>query len=145
MSIISITLAYVLGIKWGLYQDVKILVGLLIFLLICTLIFNKDKFNMIIILCVLCTCGFAYSKTKFNRMNVSYIENEYKNNHDQMLFFMLTNILDKSTELLCYGKGTETLIRTAYGIELQNHSCLLENLISRKKQLLPQLMYSLQT
>ena len=84
------------------------------------------------------------SLTRVKERLIPYIENEYKNNQDQMLFFMLTNILDKSTELLCYGKGTETLIRTAYGIEVHNHSCILENLISRKKQLLPQLMYSLQ-
>ena len=75
---------------------------------------------------------------------IPYLENEYRNNNDQMLFFMLTNILDNSTELLCYGKGTEQLILAAYGIEVKNHICYLDDIVSRKKQFLPKLMYSLQ-
>ena len=74
-----------------------------------------------------------------------YIEKEYSRTGVQMAFFMLTSILEESTELLCYGKGSGQLIQNAYGISLENHCAHLENVVSRKKQLLPKLMYALQT
>ena len=36
---------------------------------------------------------------------IEYIENDYLHTEDSLLFFMLTNILTESTELLCYGKN----------------------------------------
>ncbi len=75
----------------------------------------------------------------------SYMEKECGKNGVQMAFFMLTNIMTQSTELLCYGNGSEQLIFKAYGISADNHCCHLESVVSRKKQLLPKLMYALQS
>lgn len=73
-----------------------------------------------------------------------YMEKECSKNGVQMSFFMLTNIMTQSTELLCYGKGAEQLIQKAYDVFVNNRCCHLENIVSRKKQLLPRLMYALQ-
>ncbi|MBO5160435.1 MAG: putative manganese-dependent inorganic diphosphatase [Lachnospiraceae bacterium] len=78
-----------------------------------------------------------------NRL-IPYIETEYKNHGVHMLFFMLTNIMNKSTELICYGKGCEQLIAHAYDVPVVDHCCSLKDIISRKKQLLPKLMQALQ-
>lgn len=78
MSVISITLAYILGIKWGLYQDFKILVGLSIFLLIFTLIYKKEKIEIVTFLMIISLIGCIYSKCKFNYMSDVYKEEEYK-------------------------------------------------------------------
>lgn len=73
-----------------------------------------------------------------------YLEKESRSHSDGMIFFMLTDIMDETTELLCYGKGAERLISEAYNVPVVNHSCVLERIVSRKKQLLPKLMYTLQ-
>ncbi len=80
MSIVSITLAYILGIKWGLYQDFRILVGLSIFLLIFTLIHKKEKLENITFLMIISLIGCIYSKCKFNYMSDVYKENECEMN-----------------------------------------------------------------
>ena len=65
-----------------------------------------------------------------------------------MLFFMLTNILTQSTELLCQGAGAETMILKAFHMEQQEPEHLnakecavtLPGVVSRKKQLIPAIM-----
>ena len=63
-----------------------------------------------------------------------------------MLFFMLTNILTQSTELLCQGSGAESMILKAFHMEQQEpehldvKECALPGVVSRKKQLIPAIM-----
>ena len=64
-----------------------------------------------------------------------------------MMFFMLTNILTQSTELLCAGAGAEQLIRKAFHIDgesgegqKQSQVVSLPGVVSRKKQLVPGIM-----
>ena len=78
MSILSITLAYIIGIKWGLYQDFKILVGLSIFLLIFMLMYKKEKIVLIEILIIISLSGAIYSKSKFDYMDQKYSEKDYE-------------------------------------------------------------------
>lgn len=73
-----------------------------------------------------------------------YMERECGKNGVQMIFFMLTNILKESTELLCCGKGANELIHDAYHVDVQEHTCCLEGVVSRKKQLIPKFMVTLQ-
>jgi len=61
-----------------------------------------------------------------------------------MIFFMLTNIISESTELLYAGDNAEELIQNAFGIQADEDSFRLEGVISRKKQLIPALMSSMQ-
>ena len=57
-----------------------------------------------------------------------------------MVFFMLTNIISESTELLYVGDNAEELIQNVFGVSADVDSFRLEGVISRKKQLIPALM-----
>ncbi len=56
------------------------------------------------------------------------------------VYFMLTNIIEESTELLYYGEGSEEMAKTAFNIEPENEAFYLKGIVSRKKQLIPALM-----
>ena len=73
-----------------------------------------------------------------------YVEKECGNHGVTMVFFMLTNIIKESTELICYGKGSDKLVYDAFQVEVKDESCRLEGVVSRKKQLIPRFMNALQ-
>ena len=56
------------------------------------------------------------------------------------VYFMLTNIMDESTELLYYGEGSEEMGKMAFKMEPSEGAFHLEKVVSRKKQLIPALM-----
>ena len=61
-----------------------------------------------------------------------------------MLFFMLTDIMNQSTELLCYGEDSDELVAEAFHQEPVEHAAILPGVVSRKKQLIPAFMNALQ-
>ncbi|MCI2062122.1 MAG: putative manganese-dependent inorganic diphosphatase [Eubacteriaceae bacterium] len=61
----------------------------------------------------------------------------------QMVFFMLTNILDESTELMYYGEGSDAALALAFKSQPEGGSVMLPGVVSRKKQLIPPLMATL--
>ena len=73
-----------------------------------------------------------------------YMEKECGNHGVTMVFFMLTNIIKESTELLCYGKGADELVFNAFSSTITDGSCRLDGVVSRKKQLIPKFMNALQ-
>lgn len=60
------------------------------------------------------------------------------------IFFMLTNIMEESTELLYYGEHAKEMIEDAFHVEVMEESALLKDIVSRKKQLIPAFMMGLQ-
>nr|WP_294677629.1 putative manganese-dependent inorganic diphosphatase [uncultured Blautia sp.] len=60
------------------------------------------------------------------------------------VYFMLTNILDESTELLYYGEGSEEMAKTAFQKEPKDGTFYLPKVVSRKKQLIPAMMEAAQ-
>lgn len=79
-----------------------------------------------------------------NRMMV-YIEKAREEEKVDLMFFMLTNILTESTELICDGQGAEQLAVEAFHIsdeeaEKESRIVRLPGVVSRKKQLVPGLM-----
>lgn len=60
-----------------------------------------------------------------------------------MLCFMLTNIVEESTELLCYGKDAADVIEEAFHQKLVNNEAVLPGVVSRKKQLVPSFMMAI--
>ena len=60
------------------------------------------------------------------------------------VFFMLTNIIEESTELLYYGEGSEEMARIAFHMEPEDGVFDLKGVVSRKKQLIPALMEAAQ-
>ena len=86
-----------------------------------------------------------------SRMSI-YTEKEREQHEIDMMFFMLTNILTESTDLICTGQGAEQLITTAFhvadedveNVSVQTGIVKLPGVVSRKKQLAPQIMMALQ-
>ncbi len=62
----------------------------------------------------------------------------------QMIFFMLTNILKESTELIYVGEGARELAEAAFGVKAEENSAVLPGVVSRKKQLIPAFMTAMQ-
>ena len=67
-----------------------------------------------------------------------------KKNSLQMVYFMLTDILDESTELLCVGNNAKEYIVDAFDLDGDTDKILLKGVVSRKKQLIPTLVGVLQ-
>ena len=74
----------------------------------------------------------------------SYIETARKQQGLDMIFFMLTNIITESSELLCAGAGAKEKIAAAFDISAKTERLELKGVVSRKKQLVPTLVASLQ-
>ena len=53
------------------------------------------------------------------------------------VYFMLTDIMEQSTELLFYGEGSEEMAVNAFKIEPKDGTIYLKGVVSRKKQLIP--------
>ncbi len=61
-----------------------------------------------------------------------------------MLFFMLTNITEEYTELLCCGENAREQIIEAFDLQEDQLQIILKDVVSRKKQLIPTFVVSLQ-
>ena len=73
-----------------------------------------------------------------------YIEEARKTQRLDMIFVMLTNILEESTHLLYTGDGARDLAIEAFGLPEDVESVDLKGVVSRKKQLIPLLVSFLQ-
>lgn len=60
------------------------------------------------------------------------------------IFFMLTNIIEESSMVLFCGNDSDELIEDAFEIEPEDGFVVLDGVISRKKQLIPAFMSTLQ-
>jgi len=74
-----------------------------------------------------------------------YMEQHCRDHSMNMMFFMLTNIIEEETNLMCYGAGAEALAVEAFGLRpdsgrkpgMGNDIVVLKGVVSRKKQLIP--------
>lgn len=66
-----------------------------------------------------------------------YLEKHCREHEMAMMFFMLTNIIEESTTLMCFGAGAKELAAEAYGLRPEKDSVVLKGVVSRKKQLIP--------
>ena len=60
------------------------------------------------------------------------------------VYFMLTNIIEESTELLYYGDGSEEMAKIAFHMDPVDGAFDLKVVVSRKKQLIPAIMEAAQ-
>ena len=67
-----------------------------------------------------------------------------KEHNLQMIYFMLTDILDESTELMCCGTGAKAYVADAFDLPEDSDKIILKGVVSRKKQLIPALVGALQ-
>lgn len=73
-----------------------------------------------------------------------YLEVARVDQHLDMVFLMLTNILEESTELMCCGEGAKARILEAWEMPEDTERVLLKDVVSRKKQFIPTLVGYLQ-
>ncbi|WP_288980920.1 putative manganese-dependent inorganic diphosphatase [uncultured Parvimonas sp.] len=73
-----------------------------------------------------------------------YLQKFRKEQNLDMIFFMITNILDRNTRLIYFGKDSKELVEKSFNVEAGESSCILKNVVSRKKQLIPQFAITLQ-
>lgn len=67
-----------------------------------------------------------------------------KSHRLDMIFFMMTNIVTESSELLCCGLDARSKVIAAYDLSEDTEDLLLKGVVSRKKQLVPTLVSALQ-
>ena len=76
---------------------------------------------------------------------IPFLEQRKAKHKVDLLFFMLTSILDESTEVLCDSISGGQLLEQAFpGCRPQNQAVVLPGVVSRKKQFVPALMMVLQ-
>ena len=68
------------------------------------------------------------------------LQSECGKNGMSMVFFMLTNIVEESTKLLCFGDGSERIVEKAFDVKVYKDAATLKGIVSRKKQLIPAIM-----
>ena len=75
---------------------------------------------------------------------VPHLEKARKNHSLNMIFFMLTNILTESSELICAGPEAREKLISAFDLRQEMEELHLKGVVSRKKQLVPALVEALQ-
>lgn len=76
---------------------------------------------------------------------LDYMKKVQDSHNVDTLYFMLTNILTESTELLCSNSEGMQAVKEAFKVTKSKESSInLRNVVSRKKQLIPKLMNALQ-
>ena len=83
----------------------------------------------------------SVSRAELDNLKVKlqeYMEKNIERGELNMIFLMLTDILDESTELLCAGSGAIEMARRAFNTEGKD-SLMLADTVSRKKQIIPAL------
>lgn len=71
---------------------------------------------------------------------IPYLEKAYKEHGVEMVFFMLTNIMNESTELMFLGNNSKELIEEAFEVKVEKDFVVIPGMVSRKKQFLPAIM-----
>ena len=70
------------------------------------------------------------------------INKEIKEKNLDFYMFAATDILNANSKIIALGNKTNT-VEKAFGVNLDNHTALLENVVSRKKQMLPNILNNL--
>ena len=86
----------------------------------------------------------SMDKTELEQLRpkiAAYMEGAVK--EGEMLFFLLTNILTESSDLVFAGEGAKELVETAFG-EPQENWVHVPGLVSRKKQFVPSVLHVMQ-
>ncbi|MBO5509241.1 MAG: putative manganese-dependent inorganic diphosphatase [Lachnospiraceae bacterium] len=87
----------------------------------------------------------SFSNTTLNQIEpdiLEYMKDTYQEKGVDMLFFMLTNIFSENTQLLFFGKDAAITVAKAFkqDLDLSTNVITLNNVVSRKKQVIPKLM-----
>lgn len=75
---------------------------------------------------------------------LDFMKEKHRQNPEMMYFFMLTNIIEENSIVLACGAEARDLLELAYGQKVGEEGLVLEGMVSRKKQLLPNLIRAIQ-
>ena len=81
---------------------------------------------------------------RLKRRMEAFMEKALENNGLNMIFFMLTNIMTESSEILCCGQNAKQIVIEAFDLPEDSEEIILKKVVSRKKQVVPLLMSTLQ-
>lgn len=65
------------------------------------------------------------------------MKNEMDKNNLEIMVLAITDILNSNSEIIALGKNIDEVIKNAFNKKLENNRAFLEGVVSRKKQLLP--------
>ncbi len=74
-----------------------------------------------------------------------YLETGARANEIPIIFYMFTDVKSQSTEMLYWGTGADEILTRAFGVECQDGKAVLDGIVSRKKQVIPAIMSTIQT
>ena len=70
------------------------------------------------------------------------INKEIKDKNLDFYMFAATDILNANSKIIAIGNKADT-VEKAFGVNLENHTAMLNNVVSRKKQMLPNILNNL--
>lgn len=86
----------------------------------------------------------AKELTEIKTQIESELDKIRQNHRLDMIFFMLTNIMTESSELLCVGPEAREKAISAFDLNGKSDTLYLKGIVSRKKQLVPAIVEALQ-
>lgn len=86
----------------------------------------------------------AKELTEIKTQIESKLDKIRQNHRLDMIFFMLTNIMTESSELLCVGPEAREKAISAFDLNEKSDTLYLKGVVSRKKQLVPAIVEALQ-
>ena len=89
----------------------------------------------------------SVSQSELDRLKdemISYLKDHLPVSGLDMLFLMLTNIIDESTELLYVGNGAQDYVAAAFHCKAGENNVFLPGVVSRKKQLMTPLLSAME-
>lgn len=86
----------------------------------------------------------AKELTEIKTQIESELDKIRQNHRLDMIFFMLTNIMTESSELLCVGPEAREKAISAFDLNRKSDTLYLKGVVSRKKQLVPAIVEALQ-
>jgi len=73
-----------------------------------------------------------------------YLEDGAKVNELPLVFYLFTDVKTQTSDMLYWGAGAEDIVNRAFDVKAQDGIAVLKGVVSRKKQVIPALMATLQ-
>ena len=106
--------------------------------------FKKFSVNDIVIGVGQVNCMTKEETDMVRQPMIDYLSGDISKMGLDMAFFMITNVLTESSEVICFGNNSTQIITNSFSTVSDGNVVSLKGVVSRKKQLLPAIMEELQ-